>query len=140
MGYAPKKGSGNESGTEADKACAEARGAIFRGVTESQDAGDARGERAAICGETERRRGAPFFHGGESAGVAEMIAAGGDGDIVAAVLTFSTHALVQPPNRRMEKEKGLRDDLEKVHERVEAANVREFMRNDGFDLIFGESH
>ncbi len=140
MRYAPKKGSGNESGTEADEACAEARGAIFRRMAQTQDAGDACSERAAICGEAERGCAAPFFHGGEGAGVAEMIAASGDGDIVAAVFTFGAHALVQPPNRRMEKEKRFRDDLEKIDERIEAANVSEFMRDNGFDLIFGESH
>jgi len=34
-----------------------------------------------------------------------MIAAGRDGDVVAAIFPFGAHALVQPPNRRMEKEK-----------------------------------
>src|SRR5262249_39237195 len=87
----------------------------------------------------ECRSGAPFFHGGESARVAKMIAAGGDSDVVAAVFTFGAHALIQPPNRRMEKEKRFRSDLEKVDEGIEAANVREFVGDDGFDLVFCKS-
>jgi len=39
----------------------------------------------------------------------------------------------------MEKEKRFRDDLEKIDESVEAADVCEFVRDDGFDLIFGET-
>jgi len=39
----------------------------------------------------------------------------------------------------MEKEKRLHDDLEEIDERIETANVSEFMGDDGFDLIFGEA-
>ena len=105
MSDAVEQGSGDDGCGEADETGAEARRAIFRCVADAENARDASGERAAVCGEAEGRRGAPFFHGGEGARVAEVIAAGGDSNIVAAVFTFDAHALVQPPNRRMEKEK-----------------------------------
>jgi len=139
MSDAVEQGSGDDGCGEADETGAEACGAIFRCVANAKNSRDASGERAAVCGEAEGRRGAPFLHGGEGARVAEVIAAGGDSNVVAAVFTFDAHALVQPPNRRMEKEKRFHDDLEKINEGIEAANVREFVRDDGFDLIFGEA-
>src|SRR5689334_23230463 len=108
-------------------------------MSQAENAGDARGERTAVCREAERRRGAPFFHGGESARIAEVIAAGGDSDVVAAVFALGAHALIQPPNRRMEKQDGLDKNLEEIDERVEAADVRQFVCDDGFDLIFREA-
>ena len=139
MGDTVQKGSSEDRCAEADESSAEARSAALRGVAETENAGDARGERTAISSETESGSSAPFFHGGERARVPKVIAASGDSDVVAAVFTRDANALIQPPNRRMEKEKRLDDDLEKIDESVEAANVREFVGDDGFDLIFGES-
>jgi len=71
---------------------------IFRGVMEPEYAAKRARREAAIRREPERGSGAPFFHGGERARVSKMIAAGGDGDIVAAVFSsvrtrlFSTNA------------------------------------------------
>ena len=139
MRYAVEKGSGDDGCAEGDEAGADACSARFGSVAQAENAGDACGERAAVGGEAERRSGAPFFHGGESARVAEMIAASGDSDVVAAVFALGAHALIQPPNRRMEKQDGLDKNLEEIDEGIEAANVREFVSDDGFDLIFGEA-
>jgi hypothetical protein len=136
---APEQRTGDDRRAEADESGAETRGAAFRSVAQAENPRDARGQRAAVCRDAERGSRAPFFHGGEGARVTEMITAGGDGDVVAAVFALGAHALVQPPNRRMEKEKRFRDDLEKIDESVEAADVCEFVRDDGFDLIFGEA-
>src|SRR5258707_4326389 len=139
MSDAVEQGSGDDGCGEADETGAKARSTIFRRVANAKNARDASGKRAAVRGEAEGGRGAPFLHGGERARVAEVIAAGCDGDVVTAVFTFDAHALVQPPNRRMEKEKRFHDDLEKIHEGIEAANVCELVGDDGFDLVFREA-
>src|SRR5262249_29740992 len=139
MRHTVEQGTCDNGRSEACEAGAETCSAMFCSVAQPEKAGDARGEWAAVCGEAQRRSSPPFFHSGERARVVEMITASGDGDVVAAVFALGAHALVQPPNRRMEKEKRFRSDLEKIDERVEAANVREFMGDDGFDLVFGES-
>src|SRR5262249_2270857 len=104
MGDAPQEGAGKSRCTEADEAGAKAGGALVCCGAQTEYAGDASGKRASVCGEAKRRSGAPLLHGGKRARITEVIAASGDRDIVAAVFTFGAHALVQPPNRRMEKE------------------------------------
>src|ERR1051325_6132485 len=94
-----KQGSGKDGCAEADESGAKTCGAAFRGVAEAENAGDARGERASVCRKAKGRSGAPFFHGGESARVTEMIAAGGDGDVVAAVFALPPQAALPPPTR-----------------------------------------
>ena len=80
-----------------------------------------------------------FFEQEECGGVGEGVGAGGDGYVVAAELALLAEAGANPPDGGMEEEEGLDHGLEDVPEIVGAANVGEFVGEDGFELVGGES-
>ena len=81
-----------------------------------------------------RREGAPGFELGERLCVADRVAAERDGDVVAAVLALHANPLRQPPHGRVVEQERLRDRLQHVQGVVVAADVRELVRQDRFDL------
>ena len=71
---------------------------------------------------------------GERLGVADWIAAQCDGDVIAAVFALHADPIREPPDRRVIKEQRLDNGLQHVDRVVVAANVRELVREDRFDL------
>ena len=96
-------------------------------------------KRGAIGGHGQSRRGAPFFHQGKGASKLLGAATNGDGRIIATVFTFCADALAEPPDGGMVEEQRFRGDLEKIHESVMTADVREFVRKNGGELGFAEA-
>ena len=79
--------------------------------------------------------GAQFFEVGKRLRVSIRIAAQADRKIVAAVLALDADAARQPPDRRMIEEQRLDERLQQVHQVVVAADVRELVREDRFELL-----
>ena len=100
---------------------------------------DALRKRAAIGGHHQSRSRPPFFHQRECPRVIHGVAAKGDGLVVAAVLALGANSLAHPPDRRVVEQQRFCGHLEKIHETIEAANVRQLMRDDRFDLLFGQA-
>jgi hypothetical protein len=91
-------------------------------------------ERPSACGERQPAAAAKHLEIREGPCVDDGIAAEADGEIVAAVLALVSNAPRQPPHRRVIKEQRFDEGLQQVHEVVVAADVRELVRDDGFDL------
>ena len=72
---------------------------------------------------------------GQRAGVGDRIAAQADREIVAAVLALDADAARQPPHRGVIEEQRLDQRLQQVDEIVVAADVRELVREDRFELL-----
>jgi hypothetical protein len=77
---------------------------------------------------------AQSFERGECARVDEHVARRADGEVVAGVLALDAHAPGQPPHRRVIKEQGLGHALQEVAEVIVAAYVRQFVREESFEL------
>ena len=63
------------------------------------------------------------------------VAAQGHHQIVTTVFALSPDDAGDPPHRGMIKEKALDHSLQQVHQVVAAADVREFMEQNGLDLL-----
>ena len=75
-----------------------------------------------------------LFKQRERAGVGESIAADVDGEVVAAVFAVAANLLRDPPHSGMVEEQSLHDGLQNADEVVVAADVRQFVSEDRFDL------
>ena len=82
---------------------------------------------------------ADFFDGAQGGGVGGAVATELDGGVVAALFAGEAHLAGSPPDGGVIEEEGFHDDLEDVDEIVVAADVGEFMGEDGFELIRGKA-
>jgi len=104
------------------------------------EAADARRERVAIGGHGEARSGGTAgLQLGERAGVGEHVAGGFDGQVVAAQLALDTNLTRYPPDGGMVEKHRFGDALEEVDQVVVAADVREFVDQQRFDVLRGQA-
>ena len=106
---------------------------------QAEHADDALGERTAVRRHGEDRSAAPLFHQREGARIFDGVAAESDGHVIAAVLAFGANSFIEPPDRGMVEEQRLHANLENVYKRIEAPDVRQFVRDHQLQLFFGEA-
>ncbi len=99
-------------------------------ATDAMDQRAAGGRKSEVPGV-----GAQFFEVGKRLRVSIRIAAQADREIVAAVLALDPDAVRQPPDGRMVEEQSLDERLQQIDHVVVAADVRELVREDCFELI-----
>jgi hypothetical protein len=81
---------------------------------------------------------APRLDARQCPGIQEGVAADGYREVVATVLTLHPDGVRDPPHARVVEQHGLDDRLKEVDEIVVPADVRELVRQHGFDLLGGE--
>ncbi len=132
-----EKEEGEEGGGEGNGFVGAARG---DGDNEALDAGE---EVAAGGGEGEvilgRVWGAEFFDGEEGFGVEEGIADEGGREVVAAVFALLADVGGDPPDGGVVEEEGFDEGLQEIDEIIVAANVGEFVGEDGLELRGGKT-
>ena len=74
---------------------------------------------------------AEFGHADEGVHILQLPAARLNDQIIAAKLAFSAHTAADPPHGRMEEQQRLDDSLKQVHHQIEAADMCQFMADDG---------
>ena len=84
-------------------------------------------------------RQAHRLHVGESRGVADAVAVGENGRVVAAELALDADPVGDPPHGGMEEEGGLDRDLEQVHPMVPPPKVGQLVDQESFDLVLREA-
>src|SRR5262249_47762234 len=76
----------------------------------------------------------------ERAGINQSVAADLNRDIVAAMFSLLAYLSRQAPDRRVIKKKYLDRRLQQVYQVIISADVRKFVRDDGFKLAGREPH
>src|SRR5580658_550884 len=125
MRHSQQRISGDESSSHAENAARQSDAAHSCAESlQTEHADDALGQWPAVGGHGQNRCAAPFFHQRKGAGVFDGVAAESDCYIVTAMLAFRANPFIQPPDRWMIEEQRLDANLEDIHERIEALNVR----------------
>ena len=84
-------------------------------------------------------RGAVLLQVGKCADVGEGVAANGHGDVIAAEFSFVAEVAGDPPHGWVVEEERFGDALQNVDQVIVAADVSEFVGEQGFDLFGGKS-
>ena len=130
-----KQGCGNTGDADTHSSKTGASGCSLQ----SQQAQDAFGKRPTIRGHQQGRRRTPFLHQRECTCVTHRLSASGERCMVTTHFALDPNPAADPPDRRMIEKQHLGGDLQQVDESVVATDVREFMGDDGLQLLRAES-